>query len=211
MTCQKAKNAARSSACQIRSSLMPLLLGIRFEHLLFHGAPDGAVELDKSRREPNLRDVARPREIDAVIADRMRFGTRREHDHAVRERDRLFEVVGDEEYGLSVRRPKLEELVLHQLARLDIERRKRLVHEDDWRVEDQRLRERDALSHAAGELMRVTLAEARKPYASQPFGRLSPRLIGTRAAKLKPRGDVLERRAPGHQRFGLEEIAGLAI
>src|ERR671924_2010283 len=118
MRCQKTKNAARSSACQIRSRLMPLLLRIRFEHLLFHRTPDGAVELDKTRREPNLRNIARPRKIDAVIADGVRLGTCGEHDHAVRKRDRLFEVVRDEEHGLAVRRPKLEELVLHELAGL---------------------------------------------------------------------------------------------
>src|SRR4051812_41324962 len=48
----------------------------------------------------------------------------------------------DEQDRFSVRRPELQQLVFHQLARLDVERRKRLVHQDDLGIEDQRLGKR---------------------------------------------------------------------
>ena len=37
--------------------------------------------------------------------------------------------------------PQRQQLVLHQLARLDVERRERLVHQEDVGVEHQRLRQ----------------------------------------------------------------------
>src|SRR5262249_18539828 len=62
--------------------------------------------------------------------------------------------------ALVAARPQVEHLVLHELARLDVERREGLVHEDDVRVERKRLREAGALAHAAGQLMRIASAEA---------------------------------------------------
>jgi hypothetical protein len=38
-------------------------------------------------------------------------------------------------------RPQVQHLVFHQLAGLDVERRERFVHQDDVRVQDQRLRQ----------------------------------------------------------------------
>ena len=73
---------------------------------------------------------------------------------------------------LRLARPQLEQLVLHQLARLDVERRERLVHQQDLRVEDQHLRERDALPHSARQLVRVAVLEAREADARQPVARL---------------------------------------
>ena len=76
--------------------------------------------------------------------------------------------------------PQLEQLVFHQLARLDVERGERLVHQQDLRVEDQHLRERDALAHAAGELVRIAVLEAGEADAREPVARL--RVARRRAA-----------------------------
>ena len=78
-------------------------------------------------------------------------------------------------------RPQLEQLVLHQLARLDVERGERLVHQQDLRIEDQHLRQRHALAHAARELVRIAVLEAREADARQPLARrgASPRARAT--------------------------------
>jgi len=48
------------------------------------------------RLETDLGDVARPRQVDLVVAlHRARTGG--DHEDAVAERDRLFEVMGDED------------------------------------------------------------------------------------------------------------------
>ena len=185
------------------------LLAIAGEHFLAQHRPDRLVQLDEARRRAHLGDVARPRQVDRELADRMRRRAGREADDAVAHRDRLVEVVGDEEHRLLLLGPEREHLVFHQLARLHVERREGLVHEDDVGIEDERLREADALSHAARELVRIAVAEAAEADAPEPLLRL---LLGPgAAAELEPGGDVLQRRAPRHQAVGLEHVAGAAV
>src|SRR5581483_11324535 len=118
------------------------------------------------------------------------------HDHhPVRQRDRLLEVMGDEHNGLAVGGPELEKLVLHELAGLDVERGERLVHQDELRVEDERLRERDALSHPARELMRIAVAETAEAHALQPILRPLERLLPFDAAELEAGGHVGDRKS----------------
>src|SRR5262249_61370671 len=75
-----------------------------------------------------------------------------------------FEIVRDEQHRLAIRRPEVEQLVLHQLPSLDVERGKRLVHEQDLGIEDEHLCKRNALAPAAGKLVRVPPLQAREPY-----------------------------------------------
>jgi hypothetical protein len=65
--------------------------------------------------------------------------------------------------------PQVQHFVFHQLAGLDVERREGFVHQDDVRVQDQRLRQRHALAHAARELVRIAVAEALQAHARQPL------------------------------------------
>src|SRR6266478_3004647 len=129
--------------------------------------PDLAVEVHEFGVEANLGDVAGARQVDVVDAlEPRRPGG--EHNHLVGERDRLFEIVSDEEDGLPGFLPELEQLVLHDLARLHVERGERLVHQQDARIDDPALRHRDALAHAAGELMGETVLEAGETDAIDP-------------------------------------------
>ena len=57
--------------------------------------------------------------------------------------------------------PDAEQQLLHQLAGLVVERAERLVHQQHARVVGQRARQRDALLHAARQLLRVVVLEAR--------------------------------------------------
>src|SRR5262245_55506819 len=74
--------------------------------------------------------------------------------------DRLVDVVGDEEHGLAVRLPDAKEELLHQRARLVVERPEGLVEEQDLGIVRERPRERGALLHAAREHLRVMVLEA---------------------------------------------------
>ena len=56
--------------------------------------------------------------------------------------------------------------------------------------------------------MRIAIAETGQPDALQPVIATRKRIGARYAAKFKSDNDVVERAAPGHQRLGLEQIAG---
>ena len=62
-------------------------------------------------------------------------------------------------HRLAIRAPDAQQLRLHELARLRVERGERLVHEQDVRVDGQRAREVGALAHATRQLVRKVLFE----------------------------------------------------
>ncbi len=84
------------------------------------------------------------------------------------ERDGLLQVVRHEDHRGLAARPQPQQLVLHEAAGLHVERGERLVHEQDRRLVDERLGERDALAHAAGELVRVVVLEPAEPDPVDP-------------------------------------------
>ena len=57
----------------------------------------------------------------------------------------------------------MQQLGLHELARLRIERGERLVHQQDLGIGGERAREVDALLHAARQLGRIPPLEALEP------------------------------------------------
>src|SRR5262249_31377355 len=145
--------------------------GIAPQDLILHLVPDLGVQLDEARREAYFVHGPWPRQVDRILADRTARRSGGEHDHAIGERNRLLEIVRDEKHRLAVCRPKIEQLVLHELPGLDVERRERLVHQQQSRVEDQDLRQRDALAHATRQLVRVTLLESRQSHPPKPAER----------------------------------------
>ncbi len=89
-----------------------------------------------------------------------RGGPRAHDDDARAHEDRLVDVVRDEQHGLLLGLPDAEQQLLHQLARLVVERAEGLVHEQDARAVGERARDRGALLHAARELLRKVVLEA---------------------------------------------------
>ena len=84
-------------------------------HLVPELAPDRLVQLVEARQQPDLgASRGRGRSM-AMVADDARGGPRRHDHHAVGQRDRLLEVVGDEQHGLAVAGPQLEQQVAHDL------------------------------------------------------------------------------------------------
>src|SRR5438309_82202 len=64
-----------------------------------------------------------------------------------------------------------------------------------------------ALAHAARQLMRMMVLEAREPDAPQPLARVGVRLPLADAVEERPKRDVADHRLPGKQRVGLEDEA----
>src|SRR5438874_1967760 len=73
-----------------------LLTFIAHQHLIAKLFPDDFVDRGEFRMEPDLRYVPWPREINRV-GSLDRAGTRGQEDDPVRERDRLFQVMRDED------------------------------------------------------------------------------------------------------------------
>ena len=95
------------------------------------------------------------------------------------ERDRFFDVVRDEQHRPGVALPDAPHLVLEDAPRLGVQRAERLVHEQHLRFARERLRERDALLHAAGQLTRIAVLE--------PFQMDEPHVIVDDAVAFLPR------------------------
>jgi hypothetical protein len=127
------------------------------------------------------------------------------HDHHhVGERHRLVLAMrhvqeADPEFPL-----KALQFAAHMLAQEGIERRQRLIEEEDLRTGDQRSRQRDALLLAARHLPRQALGEAAHLDEVKELARpLAPRGLG-HAADLKTVGDVVDGRHVGKERVVLE-------
>ena len=166
-----------------------------------------AVELGELRRQPDLLDPARARQVDRRTTSLTVAGPGGHHHDPVGERDRLGEVVGDEDDGRAGARPQVEQLVLHELAGLHVERAERLVHQQDRRLVDQRLGQRDALAHAAGELVGVVVLEAGQ---ADPLDPVAGPVVAPRPWRHRGSGGRRRRcraRSPGQHGVGLEHVA----
>ena len=141
---------------------------------------------------------------------RARWPCRHDHD-AVGERDRLFEIVGDEQHRLAVGIPQFQQQVAHDLPGLRVERAERLVHQKDFWIADQDLREADALALPARQHVRITVGERAEADGSEPALRALQRLLARRALDVEANGDIVDRGLPGKQRIGLKQIAGIPV
>ena len=99
----------------------------------------------------------------------------RHHQHALGQVDGLVDVVGDHDDGLAGRLPQPQQLVLHGLARLRVERAERLVEQQDFRIVGERARDRDALLHAARQFARKAMLEALQADGADEAVTRSPR------------------------------------
>src|SRR5205814_5583719 len=105
-------------------------------------------------------------------------------------------IVTDEEDGLPDPLLERQQLVLELAADERVERRERLVHEQDVRIGRERPREPDALLHAAGELAAIALGPLREPDERELLLDDAPALLGRVAPQLEPEADVVAHRPP---------------
>jgi hypothetical protein len=89
-------------------------------------------------------------------------GARGHHSDPLAEHDSLVDPVRDEKDGLARGAPDAQQFSLQRLPRLRIECCEWLVHQQHFRIVGQTAGDRDALLHAAGEFVRVTVGEGRE-------------------------------------------------
>ncbi len=128
-------------------------------------------------------------------------------ENLVGEIDRLIDVMGDHEGGLSGFETDAAHLVLQRAARQRIECRERLVHQHDFRRDRKCPRNADALLHAAGEFRRTLVLGTGQPDQIDELLRMRLHLGAIPFAPFRGHciGDVAEHGAPRQQRVALED------
>ena len=151
------------------------------------------------RRRPLGRQRERVIEHDAPRAPR-------QHDRALGQEGGLDDRVGHEQYGHPPIAPELVELLVELLAGDLVERRERLVEQQQVGLGHQRARERGAHAHAARELRRIAAGGVGE---TDPLDRLARAVQPLRArdtAELERERHVVEQVAPRQQVRVLEDV-----
>src|SRR5262245_17380895 len=123
-TCQKTTAARRSAMRRLHPTLTAKDFSPQY-------GPDRPVNLHEPRLRPQFHQIAGPLERYRMARYHTARRPGREHDDFVGERDRLLQIVRDEDDGLLRRVPQREQLACHALARVHVERAERLVHQHD--------------------------------------------------------------------------------
>ena len=108
-----------------------------------------------------------------------------QHEDAVAHQHRLLDVVRHHQDRLDRHpsfRPEIEQIGAQRLGGQHVERRERLVHQQDFRLHDERAGEADALAHAAGQLLRIGGFETVEADHVDRLHRPLARLVGADAA-----------------------------
>ena len=142
-------------------------------------------------------DILRPADLqDMAVA----------HDRdAVRHRERLLLVMGDQHEGDARLLLEALQLALHLLAQLQVERRKRLVEQQHAGLGRQGTGQRHALLLAARELGGPAAGKPLEPHHGQGLGNSDADLRRRPLAHLEPEGDILRDVQMGKQRIALED------
>ena len=96
--------------------------------------------------------------------------------------------MGDQEHSLQGSAAKSSQLGLHNLARLGIKRRERLVEQQDFRIDSECARHVDTLTHTARKLVRKMALEATE------LGQINEALRGRLRFRLGDAGQCQSRR-----------------
>src|SRR5450631_1651948 len=127
-----------------------------------------------------------------------------EHDHPVAEQHRLLDRMGDKNHGGRPFIPDAQQLELQNLARLRVDRRERLIHQQHIRFDGERTRQPAALLHAAGHLIGERGFEAAEADQLDELRHLALDLRLRRAGHAQAIGDVVEYGLPRKQAEMLE-------
>ena len=107
------------------------------------------------------------------------------------------EIVRDEDVGEAEAPLQVAQQVEHLRLDRDVERRDRLVADDQLRLDRERAGDRDALALAAGELVRIALREARlEPDQLQQLGDALARRCAGGTMSCSASGSASMSRAP---------------
>ena len=116
--------------------------------------------------------------------------------HPLRQIDRLEHRMGDEDDGLVQLAPQLEQIVVEPKARDLVERRERLVQQQNIRVGDERARQRDPHLHAAGQFARDMHRQIRQDRPAPAPPRCGRRHRPPAHAQVSAAGERFRARSP---------------
>ena len=169
---------------------------------LRHAGIDAVDQLPESR----IETIARVRQIDLDLGGDA-AGIGRKHQNAVAHQHRLLDVMRHHQHGLDRQpafNPEIHEVGAEGLGGQHVKRRKRLIHQQQVRMHDQRPRKADTLAHAARQFLGVRRLETveadqvdRRERPRPPFGAVDPKRLQTKL-------DVLKNRQPWEQRERLK-------
>ena len=117
----------------------------------------------------------------------------------VAELECLIEIVADEQNGLLHALLQGQQLVLELTADQGVERRERLVHQQNVRVGRKGARQADSLLHAARELAAVAIAPLGETYELELLVDDPAARLGRIAPQLEAEADVVSDRSPRQQ------------
>ena len=123
-----------------------------------------------------------------------------DHDDAVGERDRLGDVVGDQDRGEALVEPDALQQLLHLDAGQRVERAERLVERQDLRLADQRAGQRHALLLAAGQHRRPLAGAIGEADLAQACRAPAPLASAPAAMPVSPTSTLSTTRAQGSSR-----------
>ena len=153
-----------------------------------------------------------PRQVDRVIGLDA-SGPAREHDDAIAHSDRFLEVVRDEDDGLAAElAPNAKHVGLDEVPRLHVEGAERLVHQHEPGLVHHRGADRGALALAAGDLMRIAVAEGADAHPVEPPLCAAARLgaVDAAIAPAQRKPHVVAKGLPRQEGVGLEHEAHVA-
>jgi hypothetical protein len=117
--------------------------------------------------------------------------------------------MGHEQHRGAAVAPDVEQEVLHLLAGLDVERRERLVHQQDLGAHGQRPGDRHALAHAARQLVGPLVEGLGEADSLERGAGDAPALRFRHTLQRQAEADVLPDAEPGEERRLLEDQAAL--
>src|ERR1700730_594982 len=149
-----------------------------------------------------------PKRTRALDLDSNRFlhsaRTARKNEHAVGQIDGLVDLMRDEQDRLLRLQPDSQQLFLHELASLRVERCKRLIHQENFRVDKQRPGKVHALLHPTRQFVGIMVLETGKANKVDEMGGPLLSLSPGHAEAFEPVADISQHGPPRQQRGLLE-------
>jgi hypothetical protein len=116
----------------------------------------------------------------------------------------FVDVMGDKEHGGTACLPEPQHFILHPHASKGVERAERFVEQENFRVVDERSRESNALGHAPGKMVRISVAKSFKADEAHEFVHFIS-LLTQHSTRYKTNLDVATNGEPGKQIWVLKD------
>ena len=122
-----------------------------------------------------------------------------EHDDAVADADRFFQLMGDQDRGRAAFTRQCEESLAQFRRGYLVEMTEGFVRQQDVRLHRESARDCHALAHAAGQFVRIGIGELPEAKTLEPGEGALALLVFGQADEFERKLGVVQRRAPGQQ------------